>query len=163
MICKDIKIGRYVEQYIRHIPQILVKLRANSPFALLHNPVHKTLGGHFFVFGTRTAVVCIGIDGNASSRGKYTRNLDILGIHQTDKVLHYLIHAVLVEIAVVAETEKIEFQAFGLHHLHVRDIGNAYFGKIRLPCNRTQAGEFRAIELHPIVIVLMPVYECLQD
>ena len=67
------------------------------------------------------------------------------------------------EIAVVAVTEKIEFEAFGLHHLHVRDIGNAYFGKIRLPRNRTQAGEFRAIELHPIVIVLMPVYECLQD
>lgn len=71
---------------------------------------------HFFVLRAGTSIVCIGINGDAAARGEDARNLDVLGIHQTDEVFHYNIDAILVESAVVAETEEIELQTLALHH-----------------------------------------------
>ena len=57
------------------------------------------------------------------------------------------------KIAMVTETEQIEFQAFGLNHTFVRHIGNLDFREVRLPGNRAKARELRTVELYPIIIV----------
>ena len=57
------------------------------------------------------------------------------------------------EIAMVTETEQVEFQALGLNHTFVGHIGNLDFREVRLPGNRTKAREFRTVELYPIIIV----------
>lgn len=68
----------------------------------------ETLLGQFLVLGTRTAVVGVGVDGDAATWGEEAGNLDVFGIHQSDEVLHDDVYAVLVEVSVVSEAEKIE-------------------------------------------------------
>ena len=122
----------------------------------------ETLFGQFLVLCARTAVVGVGIDGDAPTWGEETGNLDVFGIHQFDEVLHDDVYAVLVEIAVVAETEEIKFQTLALHHLYIRNITDANLREVRLSCNRTEGSELRAVETHPVVIALVLVFECLQ-
>jgi hypothetical protein len=122
----------------------------------------ETLFGQFLVLGTRTAVVGVRIDGDAATRGKEACDLDVFGIHQFDEVLHDDVYAVLVEVSVVSEAEKIELETLALDHLDVRDIADAKLCEVRLSCNRTERGELRAVETHPVVIALVLVFECLQ-
>lgn len=122
----------------------------------------ETLLGEALPFGAGTAVVGVRVYGNAAARGEETGDLDVFRVHQANQVLHDFVHAVFVEIAVVPETEKIEFQAFALDHPAVRDIADAYLGEIGLSGNRAKAGELRAIETHPIVIVGMFVLKSFQ-
>ena len=119
----------------------------------------ETLLGEALPFGAGTAVVGVRVYGNAAARGEETGDLDVFRVHQADQVLHDFVHAVFVEIAVVPETEKIEFQALALDHPAVRDIADADFSKIRLPGNRAKAGEFRAIETYPVIVLRMLVLE----
>lgn len=49
------------------------------------------------------AVVGEGVDGDAASRHELTSHLDIAGIHKCPQVLHYYVHAVFMEISMVAE------------------------------------------------------------
>lgn len=122
----------------------------------------ETMFGQFLVLGARTAVVGVRIDGDAATWGKETGNLDVFGIHQFDEVLHDDVYAVLVEVSMVSEAEKIEFETLALNHLDVRDIADAELREVRLSCNRTEGGELRTVETHPIVIALVLVFECLQ-
>lgn len=85
----------------------------------------ETLFGQFLVLGARTAVVGVGIDGDAATWGEEAGDLDVFGIHQFDEVLHDDVYAVLVEVSVVSEAEKIELEALALDHLDVRDIADA--------------------------------------
>ena len=66
------------------------------------------------------------------------------------------------EIAVVAEAKQVKLQALALHHSHVGDVTDADFRKIGLPGDGAETGELGAVELHPIVVVLMLVDEGLQ-
>ena len=59
--------------------------------------------GDLFPARVRTAVVGVGMDGDASARREFAPDLDILRIHELDEVLHDSVHAILVEIAVIAE------------------------------------------------------------
>ena len=59
--------------------------------------------GNLFPARIRAAVVGVGMDGNAAARREFTPDLDILRIHELDEVLHDDVHAILVEIAVIAE------------------------------------------------------------
>ena len=122
----------------------------------------EALFGQFLVLGARTAVVGIGIDGDAATRGEDACDLDVFGIHQFDEVLHDDVYTVLVEVSVVSEAEKIELETLALDHLHVRDIVDAEFREVRLSGNRTEGCKLRAVETHPVVIALMLVFECLQ-
>ena len=79
----------------------------------------------FLVLGARTAVVGVGIDGDAATWSEEAGDLDVFGIHQFDEVLHDDVYAVLVEVSVVSEAEKIELEALALDHLDVRDIADA--------------------------------------
>ena len=54
--------------------------------------------------------ICVigkGVDADATTRGEDTRNFNILRIHQFHQILHDDIHAVFVEIAMVAKREEI--------------------------------------------------------
>ena len=103
---------------------------------------------HFFVLRAGTSIVCIGINGDAAARGEDARNLNVFGIHQTDEVFHYNIDAILVESAVIAETEEIELQTLALHHFHIGNVADADFRKIGLSRYRAKAGELRAVETY---------------
>ena len=116
----------------------------------------------FFIFSSRTPIIGIRINRYPSARGKEPRHLDIFRVHQLYKVLHYDVHAVLVEVAVITETEQVELKALALHHLYVWDVADSNLREIRLSGNRTKRSEFRAIEPNPIVISGMLVHEGLQ-
>ena len=118
--------------------------------------------GQLFPLGAGTAVIGVGIDGDASAGRKEARHLQILGIHQFHQVFHDGVHAVFVEISVVAETEQIELQALGFYHFLIRNIADTNLGKVRLTGDGAQGGELRAVETHPIVVVLVLVLEGFQ-
>ena len=122
----------------------------------------ETLLSQFLVLGARTAVVGVRVDGDAATWSKEAGDLDVFGSHQFDEVLHDAVYAVLVEVSVVSAAEKIELEALALDHLHVRDIADAELREVRLSWNRTEGGELRAVETHPVVIALMLVFECLK-
>ena len=68
----------------------------------------KTLRSQLLVTRSGTAVIGVGIDGDAAAGRKKARHLDVFGIHQGDEVLHDHIDAILVESPAVAETAQIE-------------------------------------------------------
>lgn len=119
--------------------------------------------GNLLPFGSSLAVVAIGIDGNAASGQKFAPYFDILGVQQSDEVLHDDVDAVLMEIPMIAEGEEIEFQALALHQFLIGDIGNINGRKIRLAGDGTQACELRTVELDKVIIVRMFVVKGLQD
>ncbi len=123
----------------------------------------EALLGEGLVLGAGTAVVGVRVDGDAAARGEEAGDLYVLGIHQLDEILHDLVDAVLVEITVVAEAEQIQFQALALDHPDVWNIADPDLREVRLPRDRAQACELRAVEPHPIVVVLMLVDERLQN
>ena len=102
------------------------------------------------------------MDGDAAAWCEDARHLNVAWIHEPDEVLHNDVDAVLVEIAVVAEREEVEFQRLRLHHPDIGDVRDHDVGKVRLSCDRAEAGELRAVELHPIVILRVLVHEGLE-
>ncbi len=66
--------------------------------------------GHLLIPRARTAVVGKGIDADAATGSEQACHLDIFRIHKGDEVFHDLVHAVFVEVTVVAEGEEIEFE-----------------------------------------------------
>ena len=115
------------------------------------------------VFGAGTSIIGIRINGYTSTGSEKSRDLYIFRIHECDEILHYDIDAIFVKISVVTEAEKIELEAFALHHLDVRDITDSYLREIRLARDRAERGEFRTIESHPVVVARMFVDKCLQN
>lgn len=123
----------------------------------------EALLGKHLILSAWTAIISIRVYGYASARGEEACYFNIFRIHQLDKILHDSVDAVLMEIAVVTETEQIEFQALAFHHSDIRNITDSYFGEIRLSGNRTERRELRAVEPHPIVISFVPVLESLEN
>ena len=123
----------------------------------------EALLGEGLVLGAGTTVVGVRVDGDASARGEEAGNLYVFWIHQFDEVLHYLVDTVLVEITVVAEAEQIQFQALALNHPDVRNITDPDLREVRLPRDRAQARELRAVEPYPVIVILMLVDERLQN
>ena len=79
-----------------------------------------------------------------------------------NQVFHYYIDTVFVEVAMITEAEEIELEALAFDHLDIRNITDDDIGKIGLTSDRTEARELWAVELDPVVVVLMLVDECLQ-
>jgi hypothetical protein len=96
----------------------------------------KALPYHVLVF--TVAIVSEGLDGNAPARIKQSYDFQILRFHQFDQVLHNDVHAILVEVAVVAETEEVEFQALALYHKRARYVINNKVSEIGLACFGTK-------------------------
>ena len=116
------------------------------------------------LFPVRTwfAIVGIRIDGKPPSRGEFAPYFDELRVHELDQIFHDDIDAVLVEVPMVAEGEKVEFEGFGLYHLLVRYIGDIDGGKVRLPCHRAEGSKFWTVEFNEIVVFWVFILEGLQ-
>ena len=125
--------------------------------------VHQALLSQLLILGTWAAVVGIGINTDATTRGEEPDDLYILGIHQTDEILHDDIDAVLVEITMIAETEKIQLQTLRLHHPLTRNIHDLDLCKIRLTRDGTKRCKLGTVELNPIIVLRMLVLESLQN
>ena len=118
--------------------------------------------GHPFIFGARKAVVGKGIDADAATGSEDASHLYIFGLHETDEIFHDDVDTVLMEVAVVAETEEVELEALALYHQFARDVHDANLCKVGLSGDGAEGGELRAIELYPVVVVWMLVNKCLQ-
>ena len=129
---------------------------------LLHSVVHHAVVCHLLVFGAWAAIVGVGVDADAAAGREDASDFDVLGVHQTDEVLHDDVDAVLVEVAVVAEGEEVELEGFALHHALVGQVGDADFGKVGLSCDGAQGGELGTVELHPVVVFGVFVLEGFQ-
>ena len=116
---------------------------------------------HFLVVGV--AVVGKGVDRNAAAGSEDAAHLDVARIHELHQVLHYYIDAVLVEIAVVAEAEQIEFQAFALDHVLAGNVVDDDGGKVGLAGFWAQGGEFGAVEGDEIFVFGVFVLESFKD
>ena len=114
------------------------------------------------ILRTRTAVVGVRVNTDATTGGEQSDDLDVFGIHQTHQVFHDRVHAILMEIAVIAEGEEIEFQALRLDHPLARDIEDLDFCEVRLSCDRTERCELWTVELYPVIVVRMTVLKGLQ-
>ena len=122
----------------------------------------KALLSQLLVLGSRTSIIGVWIDADATTRSKQSDDLDILGVHQSDEVLHNSIDAVLMEVTMIAEREKIELQALRLDHALVRDIHDFNLGKVGLTRNGTERSKLRTVELYPIIVPCMFILEGLQ-
>ena len=71
--------------------------------------MQETEAGKVFPLGIRCAVVAVRVDGESAAGEKFAPYFDIAGMEKLDEVTHDDIHAVLVEITVIAKAEKIEF------------------------------------------------------
>jgi hypothetical protein len=66
------------------------------------------------------------------------------------------------EVAVVSEGEKVQFETFALHHPLPRDITDVNMSEIRLSCFGAECSELRAIERNEIFVLWVFVRESLQ-
>ena len=96
----------------------------------------QTLLFYVLVFGV--GIVGEGVDADAASWGEDAGYLKILRIHQSDQVFHDDVHAVFVEIAVIAERKEIELERLGLHHLLPWNVGDIDSSEVGLPCLWTE-------------------------
>ena len=124
--------------------------------------VQETEAGKVFPFGIRCAVVAVRVDGEPAAGEKFAPYFDITGMEKLDEVTHDDIHAVLMEIAVIAEAEEIKLKTLALHHLYVGDVGYANLGEVGLTGDGAEGCKFRAVESYPIVVAGMFVYESLE-
>ena len=91
-----------------------------------------------------------------------TCHLKIPGIHELDQVFHDDVHAVLMEVALVAEAEEIELQALALYHASARNVADDDVPEVGLTGDGAQCGELRAVEGHDLFIVGVQVLKGLQ-
>ncbi len=124
--------------------------------------IGETLLGQLFVAGARASVVGVGIDADAATRGEEASDLNILGVHEADEILHDGVDAVLMEVAVVAEGEEVELEALRLHHALVGDVHDLDLGEVGLTRDGAEGGELGTVELHPVVVLGMFVLEGLE-
>ena len=124
--------------------------------------MQETEAGKVFPLGIRRAVVAVRVDGESASGEEFAPYFDIAWMEKLDEVTHDDIHAVLMEITVIAEAEKIELQGLAFHHVLIRNIGNINGRKVRLPRLRAEAGEFRTVEFDEIVTIRVLIRDAFQ-
>ena len=141
---------------------ICISQLSNSQFSTLLDVVRgKSFFCQTLVLCAFSAVVGVGPDWDAASWGEYSCHLNILRVHKADKVLHDDVDAVLMEVTVIAEAEKIKLKTLALHHLHVGNVWYANLGEVGLACDGAEWCKLRAVESYPIVVAGMFVYESL--
>jgi hypothetical protein len=106
----------------------------------------QPLLGQLLVFGAGATVVGVWIDADAATGREEADDLDVLGIHESDEILHDDVHAVFMKITMVTERKEVEFETLALYHPLTRDITNVDVSEVRLPGFRTKCGEFRTVE-----------------
>jgi hypothetical protein len=91
------------------------------------------------------------------------RDLEILRFHEPNEILHDDVDAVLMEIAVVAEGEEIEFEALALDHPLAWDITDVDMSEIRLSGKGAEGREFRTVKGDQILVFGMLVLKGLEN
>ena len=119
--------------------------------------------GESLVLGPGPAVIGVRMDADSTAWSEQSGDLDVLWIHELDEILHDDVHAVLVEVAVVAEREEVKLETLGLDHAFVRKIGDTYLGKIGLACNGTETGKLGTVEPNPVIILGVLVLKGFED
>lgn len=122
----------------------------------------ESLFGEFLPFGARSSVIRERVNAYTAPRDEESRNLDVFGVHEILKVLHYGVDAIFMETAVAAETEKIQLQALAFHHPLVGNVADPDFTEIGLSGDGTEGGEFGTVEPYPVIVVRVHVGEGLQ-
>ena len=122
----------------------------------------ETIERQLLIFCSWSAVVGVWMNCNASTWREDASDLDVTRIHKTNQVFHYYIDTVFVEVAMIAEAEEIELEALAFDHLDIRNIADDNVCEVRLTCDGTEACKLWAVELDPVVVVLMLVDERLQ-
>ena len=108
------------------------------------------------------AVVGERLDRDAATGVEQADDLQILGIHQLDEVLHDDVHAIFVEVAMVAEAEEIEFEALALHHQRAWNVINNDVPEVGLTCLGAQRGKLGTVERHQVIVLRMLVLKGLE-
>ena len=122
--------------------EILKRVEKRSLEALFHQPLML-----------HVAVVGEGINSDAPARSENAFYFDIFRVHKLTKVLQDDVDAIFMKVAMVAKTEKVEFQTFAFNHALTRDIVDDYFREVGLPCFGTQRSELGASESDEILVV----------
>lgn len=125
--------------------------------------VEQALTGHFLILSARAAIVCIRIDADAATGQEEPQHLNILGIHEANKVFHNDIDAVLMEVTVIAEGKEVKLEALRLNHALVGHIHNLYLSEVGLAGDGTQRGKLRTIELYPVVVLTMLILKSFEQ
>ena len=71
----------------------------------LHVVEMKALFCRLFPLCTRLAIVCVRIDGQTTARRELAPYLDVLRIHQLDKVFHDDVDTIFVEVPMITEAK----------------------------------------------------------
>ena len=109
--------------------------------------------------------VCVvgeGVDTDSAARHEITGYFEVFRVHETHKVLHDDVYAVLVEVAVITEGEEVEFEALALYHSLARDVTDVQMSEIGLSRFGTEGGELGTIEGHEVLVFGMFVRESLE-
>ena len=122
----------------------------------------ETIERQLLIFCSWSAIVGVWMNCNASTWREDASDLDVTRIHKTNQVFHYYIDTVFVEVAMITEAEEIELEALAFDHLDIRNIADDNVCEVRLTCDGTEACKLWAVELDPVVVVLMLVDERLQ-
>ena len=129
----------------------------------LQGVLRHALLSQLLVGGVGASVVGVGVDADASTGDEEPKHLDVARIHEVDEVVEDGVDAVFVEVAMVAEREEVEFQAFAFYHATVGDVHDAYFGEVGLTRDGAEGCEFGAVEFDPVVAFGMLVFEGFED
>ena len=92
----------------------------------------EPLAGHILVGRAGGTVVGVGVYGYAATGCEDAQHFDVAWLHQPDKVFHDDVDTVFVEVAMVAEREEVELQAFAFHHAAVGNVADGDVGKVGL-------------------------------
>ena len=115
-----------------------------------------------YVLMLSVAIVGKRLDRDASTRIEQADDLQILGVHQLYQVLHDDVDAVLMEVAVVAEAEEVEFEALALHHQRTWNIIYYKVSEVGLACLRAQRGKLGTIQSDKVLVLRMFIFKHLQ-
>lgn len=106
--------------------------------------------------------VCERVDGDAAARGEDAAHLDVAGLHKLPEVVEDDVHAVFMEVAVVAEREEVELEALALDHALARYVVYDDAREIGLPGLGAERGEFGTVEGDDVIAAGVFVVECLE-
>ena len=113
--------------------------------------------------GAGLPVVAVRVQRDPAPRQEPSPDLDVPRVQELNEILHDRVHDILVVVSVVPVGEEIELERLALDDLFIRDIGDHDVRVIRLPGDRAQAREFRAVRLHEVIIFRMQVVERLKE
>ena len=149
----------------RNRPSAGIRIRSGGDAAALADAVPAVEAGNCQSLPALFAVRRIDerVDGYAAARSEFPDDLDILGLQEFREIVMNYIDHVFMEIAMVAEAEEIQLQAFRLHEPLAGNIADCENGEIRLPRLRAERGEFRRCKRDPVIAAAHAVGECFED